>query len=212
MNSSIITILFQYIIFVFIISFISYICNKIYIKFRGYMGEYHLKHELNKLPKNEYIVLNDILIKSNNTTYQLDHIVISKYGVFVIEMKNYFGYIYGNSYKEKWIQKVGKNKRYFYNPIFQNYGHIKALKENLQLDESKFISIICFSNQAKIGIKSNCIITNLSKINKLIKEHNKILLEDNIEHIAKKIYKLNIEDKTERKKHVKMIQENLKNR
>lgn len=212
MDSSTITILFQYIIFIFITSFISYLCNKLYIWFRGKIGEFHLKCELNKLPKKEYIVLNDIMIMSNNITYQIDHVVISKFGIFVIEMKNYFGFIYGDSYKKKWIQKIGKTKRYFYNPIHQNYGHIKALEEKLNLNEKHFISIICFSNQAKINVKGNCNIINLSRINNLIKQYDKILLEDNIEHVARKIYEINIENKLIRKKHVKLIKEKLKNK
>ena len=56
-----------------------------YKKIRGFMGEFWTKLELNKLPKDKYIVLNDILIKSNNGTSQIDHIVISKFGIFVIE-------------------------------------------------------------------------------------------------------------------------------
>ena len=61
-----------------------------YKKIRGFMGEFWVKMELKKLPKNEYIVLNDIMIKSSKGTHQIDHIIISKFGIFVIEMKNYF--------------------------------------------------------------------------------------------------------------------------
>ena len=104
-----------------------------YPKIRGFMGEFWVKIELAKLSKNDYIVLNDIMVESNNKTHQIDHIVISKYGIFVIEMKNYYGLITGSEYKDKWCQHLGKNKSYFKNPIHQNYGHLKALSDILNL-------------------------------------------------------------------------------
>ena len=54
----------------------------IYPKFRGFMGEFWVKKELNKLPTDSYKILNDIMIMNDNNTYQIDHIVISKYGIF----------------------------------------------------------------------------------------------------------------------------------
>ena len=60
-----------------------------YPKFRGFMGEFWVKLELRKLPKDKYVVLNDIMIKDEKGTHQIDHLVISKFGIFVIEMKNY---------------------------------------------------------------------------------------------------------------------------
>ena len=83
-----------------------------YPKFRGFMGEFWVKLELKKLSKKEYIVLNDIMLADENGTHQIDHLVISKYGIFVIEMKNYYGLITGDEYKDSWTQHLGK-KKYF---------------------------------------------------------------------------------------------------
>lgn len=188
---------------IFLIIIILGIC--FYNKFRGFMGEFWLKKELYKLPKKEYLILNDVMIKSNNKTYQIDHIVISKYGIFVIEMKNYYGRIYGNTYKKYWYQYVYNKKRSFYNPIYQNYGHVKALEDNLKLKEDIFIPIICFSNQAKINVTSKNIIINLDYINDVIKSYKKVILNDNINIIRDKIISINIKDKKIRKMHVKNI-------
>lgn len=194
---------------IFIITIIlftlAFFSNKIYIKFRGYMGEFWVKRELNKLSKKNYIVLNDIMVKDNDKTYQIDHIVVSKFGIFVIEMKNYYGYIYGNEYNKVWTQKVGRYKRNFYNPIHQNYGHVKALSNVLNLPEDLFISIICFSNQVKLKIKAKGIVTWLDDINNIIKVQDKILLNEDTNLIKEKIISNNITDKSIRKKHVKNI-------
>lgn len=192
------------------IFFALVILSSIYYKrFRGFMGEFWVKTELNKLPKDKYIVLNDIMINSTKGSHRIDHTVISKYGIFVIEMKNYFGLITGDKYKDKWVQHLGKNKYYFNNPIHQNYGHIKALEELLQLDNEKFISIICISNQAKVKVKAKNVI-QLDFLDMLIQSYNTEILSEDLESIKRKIEQSNISNLKERKKHIKNIKIDIK--
>ena len=162
-----------------------------YSKVRGFMGEFWVKTELNKLPKDKYIVLNNIMIRSSKGSHQIDHIVVSKYGIFVIEMKNYYGLITGDEYKDKWTQYLGKNKYYFNNPIHQNYGHIKALEELLQMDNDKFISIICISNQANVKVTAKNV-TQLDFLNGLIKSYNTEIIDEILVEIKDKIESGNI--------------------
>ena len=93
---------------IIILGFFSFIFYKQII---GKAGEHWVKKELNKLDKNKYHILNDVMIEENNTTHQIDHIVVSKYGIFVIETKQYNNYIKGNIYSKNWICYAG-NKRY----------------------------------------------------------------------------------------------------
>ena len=149
------------------------------------------------------------MIKSSKGSHQIDHIVISKYGLFVIEVKNYFGLITGDEYKDKWTQHLGKNKYYFNNPIHQNYGHIKALEEILQINNENFISVICISNQAKVKVKAKNV-TQLDFLNRLICSYNKEIINDNLEEIKNKIVINNIIDKDARKLHVQNIKTTIK--
>ena len=176
-----------------------------YPKFRGFMGEFWIKEELRKLPKNRYKVLNDIMISDNRGTHQIDHIVISQYGIFVIEMKNYKGLIKGKEHDNKWCQYLGKNKNYFLNPIHQNYGHIKSLLNIIDLEEDKYVSVICFSNQAKVDIKSNCLITQTDYLLKDILKYNKVIIKSDLNEIEDIILANNITDKKLRKCHVNKI-------
>lgn len=195
-----------------IIMLILVLLMKIYYpKFRGYMGEFWVKLELKKLPKEEYIVLNDIMLNIDNSTHQIDHIVLSKYGIFVIEMKNYYGLISGSEYKDKWTQYLGKNKFYFKNPIHQNYGHIKALSELLKIDESYFTSIICFSNQSNLKVSTNTSVIILDELNKEIQKYNMLKLYVNINEISNLILNNNIKDKIIRKEHIANIKKKIKN-
>ena len=180
-----------------------------YKKIRGFMGEFWVKQELKKLPKDKYIILNDIMIKSSKGSHQIDHIIISKYGIFVVEMKNYYGLITGEEHQNKWTQHLGKNKYYFNNPIHQNYGHIKALEELLNLSEDKFISIICISNQAKLKVKAKNV-TQLDFVNDLIKSYNNEIIIEDLSKIKNKIEQNNITDKEIRKSHIKNIKNTVK--
>ena len=176
-----------------------------YPKFRGFMGEFWVKLELKKLPKDKYVVLNDIMIKDEKGTHQIDHLVISMFGIFVIEMKNYYGLIKGKEFDNKWCQYLGKNKSYFLNPIHQNYGHIKSLSNLLKLDDKYFISIVCFSNQAKVDVKSSSIVTQVDFLENEILKYNESIVDNDIKELANVIIDNNIEDKKSRKQHVKDI-------
>ena len=198
---------------VLLIIFVLILCalgSFFYKKFRGYMGEFWVKLELKKLPKSEYIILNNIVIKTKENTHQIDHIVLSKFGIFVIEMKNYYGLITGSEYSNKWIQYLGKNKYYFYNPIRQNYGHIKALEEVLGLDANIFISIICISNQARLSVQARNVV-NIDYLNDLIKEYKKVVVKEDLMRIKERLEKSNIRNIKIRRHHTKEIKKYISN-
>lgn len=100
---------------------------------KGQAGENKVARILQKLPTEKYKIVNDILIKNSHGTTQIDHVVLSEYGVFVIETKNYSGWIYGGEYSEEWTKNVYGNKYQFRNPLKQNYAHIKALMDILEI-------------------------------------------------------------------------------
>jgi len=100
-------------------------------KIKGAIGEKRVIRQLSKLPPEEYKVLNNIMIKTDKGSTQIDHVVISIFGIFVIETKNYNGWIHGSENSEYWTQSIYKNKSSFRNPIRQNRAHIYALKEVL---------------------------------------------------------------------------------
>ena len=175
-----------------------------YSKFRGFMGEFWVKLELSKLSKNKYILLNDIMIKDESGTHQIDHLILSQFGIFVIEMKNYYGLIKGKEFDDKWCQYLGRNKNYFINPIHQNYGHIKSLSNLLKLDDRKFISIICFSNQTKLNVKSNNVVTQVDLLKDEILKYREIIVNNDIKELSNIIISNNIKDKELKKQHIKI--------
>lgn len=182
-------------IWIFII--IAIICAIFYKQIVGKAGEHHVKGELKKLPKDKYFVINDLMIEVDSKTHQIDHVIISNYGVFVIETKQYNGYIVGNEYDKKWKQN---NKCYINNPIHQNYGHVKALEELLELPKDKFIPIVCISSNARLKIDSKSLVLRLYELISKIKEYSEEII-DNPNDLYNKLIESNIIDKKSRKKH-----------
>ncbi|MBR1385302.1 MAG: NERD domain-containing protein [Bacilli bacterium] len=177
-------------------------------KIIGWFGELWTKREIKKLPKEEYKIINDVLIFVNNTTHQIDHVIVSKYGIFSIETKQYNGFITGNKYDKKWIRHVGKKKYYYTNPIRQNYGHIKSLSELLNIDESHIYNIVCIPSKAKLKIQHDGELVNLDTIIDKIKSYNSIVIND-VDKIIELINNSNIKDKKIKKEHIKNIKEKI---
>jgi hypothetical protein len=94
---------------------------------KGELGEYKIDIQLAQLPK-DCRCLSDLLVKNPRAKSgysQIDHVVLTPYGIFSIETKNYQGTIYGGKDRKTWLVN-GKFK--MMNPFTQNYGHIEALK------------------------------------------------------------------------------------
>lgn len=70
----------------------------------GENGEREVSSYLADLECEEYQVFNDLLLRNGNYTTQIDHIILSRYGVFVIETKNVHGKVYGSGNAEFWKQ------------------------------------------------------------------------------------------------------------
>ncbi len=150
-----------------------------YIKTRfntGNYGEYLTFVELSKIDGKKKILTNIYIPKSDGKTTEIDLLLIHRSGIYVIESKNYSGWIYGNEKNKYWTQtlkKGGKNR--FFNPIWQNSGHINALKNQLNDKYTNILkSVIVFSNRCefkKITLQSEEIL--VAKRNRLVRNMNK---------------------------------------
>jgi hypothetical protein len=69
------------------------------------------------------------VLPSQGSTTQIDHVLVSVYGIFVIETKNMKGWIFGDERSAQWTQSIFGKKSRFQNPLRQNYRHVKALAE-----------------------------------------------------------------------------------
>ena len=128
---------------------IGYCIRKVYA-FQN-RGELLVKNALKKNFKPpDYHLLNHITLKHGSGTTQIDHILVSRFGVFVIETKNYKGWIFANPQHDSWTQVLFRAKFKFQNPIHQNLRHVNAVKELLDfLPEHAIKSAVVFTGSAE---------------------------------------------------------------
>ncbi len=131
---------------------ISFFPSRIYRRWKvENSGEALVRRSLEEYCKNKDAhVLNCItLCLEDGSTTQIDHILVSTKGIFVIETKHYKGWIFANANSKTWAQIIYKNKYTFQNPLLQNYKHLKAVQRICEFLEPRFIhNIIVFSGDS----------------------------------------------------------------
>ena len=127
--------------------------KRTYARRRGDWTESKVAKQLAKLPKDEYIVLNDLMLPTSYGTTQLDHVVLSLYGVYVIETKNYTGTLIGNEKSEQWEQNINGFMYKTANALRQNKAHISAVRSHASVQANVPIhNIVVFANATKFDI------------------------------------------------------------
>lgn len=172
----------------------------------GEDGEKTVARILSKLPKEEYKVINDLLLQDSGHSSQIDHVVVSVYGVFVIETKNFTGDISGGPNSEFWTQNVFGSKSSFRNPIWQNQGHIAALRKVLSsIYRGPYFNIVVFSERARLQMNLPGVF-NWRKIRPIIEGYtDKVMTYDATETIYNTLVKANITDRKARKEHLAVV-------
>lgn len=134
---------------------LGFVAGRAKRRYEENIGEQAVKNLLNKRFANEnYHLLNNITLPAIQGTTQIDHILVSTKGIFVIETKHYRGWIFGNPNHPKWTQVIFKFKNKFQNPLRQNYKHIKELRRYFNfLPEDAFKSVIVFTGNCEFRTK-----------------------------------------------------------
>jgi len=113
--------------------------------FKGFSGEMYIRNSAKYfLDRSIYHAVHNVTLATPDGTTQIDHIFVSQYGVFVIETKNYSGWILGGEKQKMWKHKLYKTTYEFQNPLHQNYKHLKALENTLNISSDKLHSVIVF--------------------------------------------------------------------
>ncbi|MCY6372479.1 nuclease-related domain-containing protein [Clostridium ganghwense] len=184
---------------------------------KGVIGEKKVIKALKKLPKNKYKFLNDIMILNEGTSSQIDHIVISTFGIIVIETKNYKDLIYGYDDKNDWTQSIKKTGKYYtvYNPIKQNKKHIEELKKLIKDSKIPFYNLVVFAGKCTLQgeyLKNNkdvlFVSELLNRMDELSSANKEILNINEVQEIYKLIKTNNVTDAGLRKQHIDNIRLN----
>lgn len=112
---------------------------------KGWLGE--VQSTIAKkifLDADSYTDINNVTIPIANGFTQIDHVIVSRYGIFVIETKNMSGWIFGSDKNPWWTQSLFGKSFKFPNPLHQNYRHTQALSDFLGVDHDKILSVVMF--------------------------------------------------------------------
>lgn len=180
---------------------------------KGMLGEFLVRCRLFVLPFDKYKVLNDIMLKTKRGTTQIDHIVVSIYGIFVIETKNYKGKIIGTGNRQEWIKSIHGARYYFKNPVLQNKGHVRAVVKNLGVKEEFIIPMVVFSNECKLRVKTNSIVIRLDKLISTIKGvKTQRFTKEQMHSIVRQLKALNQRGYLAKIKHIRYVKQKEKKR
>lgn len=128
---------------------------------KGIMGEAMVSRKVESLigENSEYQSFDGLILKTADGTTQIDHLIVSPYGIFVIETKNLKGWIFGDANQKKWTQSLPRRynlyslfNKYtfqFQNPLHQNYKHVKAVQKFFGVDEKFIFSIVVFTGDSE---------------------------------------------------------------
>ena len=181
---------------------------------KGNYGEFLLFRVLEKLSGENKLLANVYLPEADRTTTEVDLLLINQTGIYVFESKNYSGWIFGDEKNKMWTQtlKNGKKSKFF-NPIWQNKGHMSALEKVLPVDSNLLHSYIVFSERCKLkNVKFNSVNVHVIKRDRLrtvleaaIKDNAELLSELQINEIYDKLRSMSCVSEEIKKQHIENI-------
>jgi len=127
---------------------------------KGYFGELQVNLAANIfLNKNDYTLFKNVTLPTEDGTTQIDHIIVSRHGIFVIETKNVRGWIFGSPQQKTWTQKIYRHTSKFQNPLHQNYKHTQTLQSVLDIEQDKLFSLVVFvgNSEFKTAMPENIV-------------------------------------------------------
>ncbi len=100
-----------------------------------------------------YRLIQNLILPINGTATEIDIVLIHEKGIFVIESKNYSGWIFGDKNQKTWTQTLaGGKKNHFYNPIMQNRTHCNAICDLTKVPRPYVMSYIVFSERCTLKV------------------------------------------------------------
>ena len=118
---------------------------------KGMVGEFLVKLAARVgLPADGYHAFHDVTLPTpDGGTTQIDHVFVSRFGIFVVETKHMKGWIFGGEHQPRWTQRIYRKTVSFQNPLQQNRKHVKALEALLDLPENAIHSVVVFTGDCR---------------------------------------------------------------
>lgn len=183
-----------------------------YAKVLGEIGEESVASILRTLPK-DYVVFNDVYLEIKGKSTQIDHVVISRYGVFIIETKNYTGWIFGNETSEYWTQIIYEDKYKLRNPLRQNYSHLKTLQSIFGIEERFYFPIVAFHDRATLKCETNGNVMYFSELKDFIlSKHIQRLSDELVNRLSAILMYYSVKNENQKQEHILKVKQDIANK
>ena len=175
---------------------------------RGWFGEKKTTFSMwLALDKNVYRRFHDLIIPSKNGSTQIDHLLVSPYGLFIVETKNKKGWIFGSGDQPKWTQSIYGRKYSFQNPLRQTFRQKKVLSKYLGVDESNIQTVVFFVGDCKFKTHLPENVLN-SRLGKYIKQFKIQVLDPlEVERIVVQLNRHDLDSTLTNRDHIRSLKE-----
>ena len=182
-------------------------------RFKGLFGELRVRAATDlRLNGRTYRSLHNLTLPTRDGTTQTDHVIVSKFGVFVIETKNLTGWIFGDERSRKWTQSIYGNRYQFLNPLRQNYKHLKAVENLLGLGPRCLHSVVVFVGNSEFKTMMPPNVLERRQLVPYIRSKTDILLSDKqVEDSIRTLKRSRISKFGIGRRHVRNLRENQRN-
>ena len=177
-------------------------------------------------PVKKQVALAQIMSNPNARFYeivkkssQLDHLIVSPYGIFVVETKNHKGWVFGDVNGKVWTQVLGGDAGWraygghshytFFNPVTQNELHMEHLSRQIKIPRNFMTGMIVFTNpEAYLGnVNCTCCYTLDIFAEALLSYNNVLWNKKQTEFVIKSVEKLNSSSYSLNKEHVTYVKD-----
>ena len=177
----------------------------------GAAGERRVNATLNRnLNEQDYVLLDDLTLPTSDGTTQVDHIVLSRFGIFVIETKNMSGWIFGGESQVRWTQVLHRQKSQFQNPLRQNFHHLKVVQNLLGIRLDQLENLVAFvgSAEPKTEMPPNVFWNRRALSNYITSQKTVRFTENEVRDFARKLRGSALDaNKETRRAHVQHVRE-----
>ena len=176
---------------------------------RGGPGELRVRATIRRrLNRKEYRPVHDLTLPTLDGTTQVDHVVVSPFGIFVIETKDLAGWIFGDERSRRWTQVLFKQKHRFQNPLHQNYKHRKAVENLLNLEPRCLHSVVVFVGKSEFKTVMPPNVLERRGLVPYIRSKTDVLLSDEEVEESIRVLEAHVSNAETRRRHMDNLERN----
>jgi len=177
---------------------------------KGVVGERRVQRLTDRgLNQDVYRSLHDLILPTPDGSTQIDHVIVSQFGVFVIETKNLAGWIFGDERSRQWTQTLYRKKYRFQNPLRQNYKHVKAVEKIAGLRSRCVHSVVVFVGDSGFKTPMPPNVVYRRGLVPYVRSMTDVLLTENeVERAAHALESAQLSDKGAKRRHIRTVKEN----